>query len=396
MGNGVKRREDLVIAKLEGIPVTQYRALRLLQAILDESLYQLAGELENSSFKEEDVNLNSESYQQQEEEENKDVNAGSNQELEQGSAAGDNSQQNISQEVSSSGVEDDMNYQGVQEVAEEEDDVWKCLVQNKMIMKMARKLSCRPRKKLQELLQYEEQEGTTDWSPVDVNTTPEQESYLMQQIETAIEKLEKSEFLRVFMDQLQSIQASEDHFSLLVGSEEKLKVVIYGIGSIESFEQSRLQLSLVINMKNHLDWIGEVEVFDPAISLTELKVIEKLDYSVLQGNEYGRREAVSPTFFFMPHCVIELYVNLLKTNWRHDLLNRMVLLGNSFKSYDESRSGEAGAALDYLRTRILALQPFTKEYEVSFDPDDMGFHWAFCVTSLHLFNVNPDANLQLE
>lgn len=115
-------------------------------------------------------------------------------------------------------------------------------------------------KKLQELLQYEEQEGTTDWSPVDVNTSPEQEAYLMQQMETAIEKLEKSEFLRVFMDQLQSIQASGDHFSLLVGSEEKLKVVIYGIGSIESFEQSWLQLSLVINMKKHLDWMGEVEV----------------------------------------------------------------------------------------------------------------------------------------
>ncbi|CAH9118160.1 unnamed protein product [Cuscuta europaea] len=35
----------LVIAKLEGPPVSQYCALRLLQATLDESLYELAGEL---------------------------------------------------------------------------------------------------------------------------------------------------------------------------------------------------------------------------------------------------------------------------------------------------------------------------------------------------------------
>ncbi|KAJ0928331.1 putative transcription factor WD40-like family [Helianthus annuus] len=35
----------LVIAKLEGAPVSQYCALRLLQATLDESLYELAGEL---------------------------------------------------------------------------------------------------------------------------------------------------------------------------------------------------------------------------------------------------------------------------------------------------------------------------------------------------------------
>ncbi|KAF3776118.1 hypothetical protein EJ110_NYTH49081, partial [Nymphaea thermarum] len=35
----------LVIAKLEGSSVSQYNALRLLQATLDESLYELAGEL---------------------------------------------------------------------------------------------------------------------------------------------------------------------------------------------------------------------------------------------------------------------------------------------------------------------------------------------------------------
>nr|GEW87363.1 protein sensitivity to RED light reduced 1 [Tanacetum cinerariifolium] len=282
--------------------------------------------------------------------------------------AGDNSQENISQVMFSS----------------EQDDDEDCCRQTILSSYV---------KKLRELAQY----GTTDWSPRTVNTTPEQESDLMQLMENAIEKLEKSEFLHVFIDQLQSIQASEDHFSRLAGSEEKLKVVIYGIGSIESYEQSRLQLSLVINMKKHLDWMGEVEVFDPVISLTELKVIEKLGCSVLSVNEYGRRRAVSPTFFFMPHCVSELYVNLLKTNWRHDLLNRMVLLGDSFKSYDkESRSEATGAALDDLRTRILALQPFTKEYKVSFDPNDVGFHRAFCVTSLHLFNVDPNANLQLE
>nr|GEV33793.1 hypothetical protein [Tanacetum cinerariifolium] len=152
---------------------------------------------------------------------------------------------------------------------------------------------------------------------------------------------------------LQYIQASEDHFSRLTGSKEKLKVVIYKISSIKSYDQSRLQLSLVINMKKHLDWIREVEVFDPAISLTELKVIKKLCCLVLSVNEYGRRRYVSLTFFFTTHCISELYVNLLKTNWRHDLLNRMVLLGDSFNSYhEESRSKAIGAALDDLRTRI--------------------------------------------
>lgn len=35
----------LVIVKLEGLAVSQYCTLRILQATLDESLYDLAGEL---------------------------------------------------------------------------------------------------------------------------------------------------------------------------------------------------------------------------------------------------------------------------------------------------------------------------------------------------------------
>jgi hypothetical protein len=39
--------------------------------------------------------------------------------------------------------------------------------------------------------------------------------------------------------------------------------------------------------------------------------------------------------FFMPHYEAELYINLLRENWKPNLLKNMVLFANSFEAYDE-------------------------------------------------------------
>nr|GEV80853.1 hypothetical protein [Tanacetum cinerariifolium] len=111
----------------------------------------------------------------------------------------------------------------------------------------------------------------TQWTPTDVETTAERELKLMQRIQNTIEKLESSYFFYIFLKQISSPEVLEC-FRKLRGSEEKIKMVIYGIGSIEAYEGPRLQLSLAILMKRKLDWIGEMEVFDPVISLTESKL----------------------------------------------------------------------------------------------------------------------------
>nr|XP_043612603.1 protein SENSITIVITY TO RED LIGHT REDUCED 1-like [Erigeron canadensis] len=232
----------------------------------------------------------------------------------------------------------------------------------------------------------------THWTPADLETTPERELQLIQKMQNSIEKLENSRFFSVFLDQIQTSEAS-NHFDNLTGSEHKLKMVIYGIGSIESFESPRLQLSLAILMKRKLDWIGDMEVFDPVISLTESKVMEHLGCSVLSVNEQGRRQAVNPILFFMPHCEAELYDNLLKTNWRYDNLNKIILFGNSFEKYEQHGSMLGNPALLDSRKHILAIQPFTKEFEICTVSDD--YYRAFQGSSWHFFSVQPDTNLQL-
>lgn len=230
------------------------------------------------------------------------------------------------------------------------------------------------------------------WTPIDLETDPDKESKLMQKMQICIQKLANSEFHRTFLNQIQNPDML-DKFLKVLGSEKKMHMVIYGIGSIESFEPPRLQLSLAILMKRNFDWIGEIEVFDPIISLTESKVLTSLGCSVLSINEQGRRQALKPTLFFMPHCEAELYDNLLEANWGVDQLNRLIVFGNSFGAYEQHVSLWKSSAVAHSRKHILAVRSFTEEFRVNTFSDD-SFR-AFHGSSWHFFGPGTGAHLHM-
>lgn len=159
------------------------------------------------------------------------------------------------------------------------------------------------------------EEKQEPWTPTDSQTDPSKEATLVQKMERCINRIERSEFYHTFRDQIQT--SVVDYFNRVLGSEIKMQMVIYGIGSIKLYEPPRLQLSLAILMRRDFSWIGNIEVFDPILSATESRVLEALGCSVMSINEHGRREALKPTMFFMPHCEAELYNNLLQANWYH-------------------------------------------------------------------------------
>ncbi|KAG5590873.1 hypothetical protein H5410_041387 [Solanum commersonii] len=163
---------------------------------------------------------------------------------------------------------------------------------------------------------------------------------------------------------------------------------------IESYEPPRLQLSLAILMKRMFSWIGEVEVFDPLISLAESRVLTSL--------------ALRPTMFFMPHGYAELYENLLEANWRHDLLSNMTLFGNSFEAYEQHVSECKNLRLADSRKYILAIRQFVKELPIDsrklivairqfvkecFDPFSVDLFRAFHGSSWHFFDIDPHSDL---
>ncbi|CAI9096922.1 OLC1v1033185C1 [Oldenlandia corymbosa var. corymbosa] len=235
-------------------------------------------------------------------------------------------------------------------------------------------------------------EPAKPWAPENSENDPERELKLMGKMHTYVESLQSSQFYQAFMDQIQRSEMSDLIGKVLV-SEEKMSMVVYGIGSIESYEPPRLQLGLAILMKKNLSWIGDVEVFDPVISSVESKVLSAFGFSVLSINEEGQRQASKPTFFFMPHCEAVLYNNLLRANWEVNRLNQIVLLGNSFNGYEQVVSTSMLSVREETHGHIFAVRSFTKEFPVNTVSDD--YFRAFHTSSWHFFNVESDADLQL-
>ena len=251
----------------------------------------------------------------------------------------------------------------------------------------------RRRKQRRNFLKSRTPEQEQPWVPIDHEIDRDRESKLMQKMQLCMKKVESSEFFCIFIDQIQTPQIMDCIFSVL-GSETKMQMVMYGIGSIESYEPPRLQLGLAILMKKRLSWIGDMEVFDPILSATETRVLETLGCSVLSVNEQGRRQALKPTLFFMPHCEAELYDNLLQANWRVDMLKRVVLFGNSFETYEQYVSVFKNTTVVNRRKHILSVRRFTKEFGIKTVSDD--YFRAFHDLSWHFFSFDPETELQFD
>ncbi|KAJ8756072.1 hypothetical protein K2173_024619 [Erythroxylum novogranatense] len=245
------------------------------------------------------------------------------------------------------------------------------------------------RRKLPTISSLEEQQQV--WVPTDLESDQDRQSKLMQKMQICLKKVESSQFYHNFVEQIQN-QEILDCFSRVLRSELKMETVIYGIGSIELYETPRLQLSLAILMKRKFSWIGDIEVFDPILSVTETDVLKALGCSVMSINEQGRRLATKPTLFYMPHCEAELYNNLLQANWGAEHLNHFVLFGNSFEVYQQYLEFRKSTIVDSTNY-ISVARKFTDEYAIRTASDE--YFAAFHDSSWHFFSPQTEEHLQL-
>ncbi|TQD98788.1 hypothetical protein C1H46_015603 [Malus baccata] len=243
----------------------------------------------------------------------------------------------------------------------------------------------------QTLAQKQQQQQHQPWAPTDSEINFARESKLMQKMQICMKKLEMSRFFLTLLDQIRTPELT-NCFLKVLSSESKMNMVIYGIGSLETYDSPRLQLSLAILLKRNVSWIGDIEVFDPVLSATETRVLEALGCSVLSVNEQGRRRAQKPMMFFMPHCEAELYDNLLQANWEVRLLNCIVLFGNSFETYEQHLSEFKNSSIVDSTTHILAARKFTDEFGIKTVSDD--YFGSFHDSSWHFFSPVLETQLQ--
>ncbi|XXG78100.1 hypothetical protein AAC387_Pa08g2115 [Persea americana] len=223
-----------------------------------------------------------------------------------------------------------------------------------------------------------------------------EESKLMKKMQLTLTNLESSSFYRTLVAQIQTPQLLSNFSRALSSSQSqnKMQMVIYGIGSIDSYEPPRLQLSLAILLSRRFDSMieGRIEVFDPIIAEVESRVMEALGCTVLKIDEQGRREAERPMLFFMPHCEVELYNNLLEANWRPERLNRMVVFGNSFERYHSFVSEFKCSVVGKYSGYVLEARRFAEEVGIDTVCED--FFRAFHDTSWHFFCLDADVAME--
>lgn len=167
------------------------------------------------------------------------------------------------------------------------------------------------------------------WKPVDLVVSPQKTANLALLMDSAIAELGATEFLPAFRAQAENIRTL-----LPIGTH---KMTIYGIGKLEYKEvkDPRLQLALAIWMQNNLDWIGEVDFFDPVLSQTEVNYLTSIGFHSIGVDEECKRivENEEPTLFFLPYVPHQLFDNLLHLNKSLEILPRLLFIGNTLETF---------------------------------------------------------------
>lgn len=150
---------------------------------------------------------------------------------------------------------------------------------------------------------------------------------------------------RVIVEQLinyKSMLKETDFFKSLIATFDEAilspqQMVCYGIGNFARPRSGPLwQLACALSLWDMIHSVTYREAglfyFDPCTSPMEISILQDLGIQLIEANERGKRNIHSiPTLFFMPHCPMLLYFNVLLENWEN--MDKLQIFGNSIGRY---------------------------------------------------------------
>ncbi|KAJ8699780.1 hypothetical protein PTI98_002868 [Pleurotus ostreatus] len=111
-------------------------------------------------------------------------------------------------------------------------------------------------------------------------------------------------------------------------------VVCLGLGSPSSSRDAIAQLGFLLQLCHCCNISPEkVSLYDPVFTEADKELFVAYKFDVLSENRNGDYPAEGPTLFFMPHCDLSLYENILRANWTPQRLARLVLVANNLSDY---------------------------------------------------------------
>lgn len=166
-----------------------------------------------------------------------------------------------------------------------------------------------------------------------------------------------------------------ENFESALARENIEGVVAFGIGNFSvPYSPAMLQLSCALLLRDFLSADGvldgekkskdvEFYFFDPMTTARECStLLSKLNVTVIGENERGKRPITRPTLFFMPHCPMRLYSNVLWSNWSALWEGKVMIYGNSMNMYDD-RCVDSAIRTDPSNA-ILKVVPYATEIEL--------------------------------
>ena len=141
-----------------------------------------------------------------------------------------------------------------------------------------------------------------------------------------------------FIHQLKENPSIGDHITSMLGSHECMDLVIYGLGSFEFDMRSQYQLAFALLLKEDKVFpVGNIEIYDPALSPADVKACFDLGVRVLLVNEQCQRRVEKPTLFYVPG--LKFIGNLVESNFSPKQLNQVILVSYGLKYSVESAYG---------------------------------------------------------
>ena len=125
-----------------------------------------------------------------------------------------------------------------------------------------------------------------------------------------------------------------------------------------------MQLALPLLLRDKVQWVNDIVVYDPVLTPLEQKDIHALNCTCPSTGEEKGQKVDRPTLFFIPHCSPIVTENILKENWSRRELKNIVTIANKLKMYDDEFliSFHYIAALYLSDSRALLKIPLPKTY----------------------------------
>lgn len=172
-----------------------------------------------------------------------------------------------------------------------------------------------------------------------------------------------------------------DNFMPKDNVKHDIDIVCYGLGQFSSCTIARYQLGFLLTLKQVLQ-STQVHIYDPVFSADEVLFLKELGLNVLDINEEAKRTLKTKSICFLPHCDFPLYNNLLWANWNIECLSKLVIIGNSFQTYELSN------ARRYLKEKakyIYLANKFITEIQMA---NTFRFNDIFNDLSIHYFKTS--------